>query len=185
MRILHCPLFPFACLALLGVLACSRSGSPVSTTESKPAPAAGAASSPAVTPPGWKTVTIDKAKTCQLSIPPNWEPPSPNTTGMFANPRAKEMVMLVEDEEARRSGNWNLVHEEILAQSQAPDTKVEILEDSATGFTFQLPRWGGLATVVYRRSPKTLCAVQITVPKGDPSLQTLSRQIAASLQAAP
>ena len=193
MRIPCHPLFPFACFALLGLLACS-SQPPANTSENKPtaaptsaaapAPAAPAtsASAPTAPPAGWKTVT-NETKTCRLSLPPTWGEQAPGM-GMFSGPKGQEMVMFMDDERTQKAGNWNPVREEI-ARKKSAGSKVEILEDSPTGMIFQAPQGSVLAVMAFRRSPKTLCVAQIGVPAGDPALQTVARQIAGSLAPAP
>ncbi len=191
MRIPCHPLFPFACFALLGLLACS-SQPPASTAESKPAaastaatapaPAATPASAPTAPTAGWKTVTND-TKTCRLSLPPGWGEQAPGM-GMFSGPKGQEMVMFMEDEQTQKAGNWHPVREEI-ARKKSAGAKVEILEDSPTGMLFQFPQGSVVGMMAFRRSPKTLCVAQIGVPEGDPALQKVARRIADSLAPAP
>ena len=175
--------------AFLVLPACNRTQPPSSTAESKPvpapsaaAPAPVAASAPTSPSPGWKTVTND-AKTCRLSLPPNWGEQAPGM-GMFSGPKGQEMVMFLEDEQTQKAGNWNPVREEI-SRKRSAGAKVEILEDSPTAIVFQAPQGSVLAMMAFRRSPKTLCAAQIGVPAGDPASQKIARQIADSLAPAP
>jgi len=140
------------------------------------------AAAPAATPAGWKTVTND-TKTCKLSLPPEWKE-SPPDSGMFDGPEAGEMVMFIEDEETAKAGNLDPIRAEI-ARKKAAGTKVEVLEDTPTSIIFQSPRGSLLAVLAFRRSPKTLCVVQIAVPAADPAVQKVARQIADSLTPAP
>jgi hypothetical protein len=178
--------------ALLLLLACSSNQPPSSTAESKPAaaspyaaapgPAAAPASAPTAPPAGWKTVTND-SKTCRLSLPPTWGEQAPGM-GMFSSPKGQEMVMFVDNEKTQKAGNWNPVREEI-ARKRSSGTKVEILEDSPAGILFRSPQGSVVGMMAFRRSPKTLCVAQISVPAGDPALQKVARQIADSLAPAP
>ena len=153
------------------LLACSSSPPPVSA----------AASSPAAPPAGWKTVMND-SKTCKLSLPPAWV--QPDSDGMFGRTEKGEMAMFMEDEETQKAGNWGPVHREI-ENKKAKGAKVEILEESPSRIIFQMPQGSVLAVMAFRRSPKTLCVVQIGVPAGDPASQKIARQIADSLAPAP
>ena len=177
-------LFPFACLTLVGLLACSGGQPPSSTAESQPtaAPPSAVAPAPAAPPTGWKTVTND-SKTCRLSLPPTWGEQTPGA-GMFSGPKGQEMVMFMEDEETQKAGNWDPVRKQINLKKSA-GAKVEVLEDSANGMIFQAPQGSVLAVMAFRRSPKTLCAAQIGVPAGDRASQKIARQIADSLAPAP
>ena len=144
-------------------------------------PVSAAAASPAAPPPGWKTVTND-AKTCHLSLPPAWV--QPDSDGIWGRTEMGEMVMFVEDEETQQAGDWGPVHR-MIDKKKSRGTKVEILEESPERIIFQAPHGSLLAVMSYRRSPKTLCVVQIAVPAGEPDSQTIARQIADSLAPTP
>ena len=173
MRITHRLLIWFALLALAGMLAYGSSQQP--GAKSKPA-------APAPPPAGWKTVTND-TRTCKLSLPPKWTE-SPPGSGMFSGPQGTEMVMFIEDEETAKAGNWDPVRKEI-ERKKATGVKVEILEDTPASIIFQAPQGSVLAVMSFRRSPKTLCALQIGVPAGDPAQQKVAKQIAQSLAPMP
>ena len=152
------------------LLVCSSSQPPVSA----------AASSPAAPPAGWKTVMND-SKTCKLSLPPAWV--QPDSGGMYGRMEKGEMAMFAEDEETQKAGNWAPVHREI-EKKKAAGAKVEILEESPQHIIFQMPQGSVLAVMAFRRTPKTLCVVQIGVPAGDPASQKIALQIARSLSPA-
>lgn len=143
-------------------------------------PVSAAASSPAATPTGWKTVMND-SKTCKLSLPPAWV--QPDSGGMFGRMEKGEMAMFIEDEETQKAGNWGPVHQ-MIEKKKATGAKVEILEESPQHIIFQAPQGSVLAVMSFRRSPKTLCAAQIGVPAGDPASQKIALQIAQSLSPA-
>lgn len=169
MRIAHRLLISFALLALVGLLA--HGSGPQTSAGAKAKPSASAA------PAGWKTVTND-AKTCKLSLPPAWVQPDSN--GMWGRMEKGEMAMFVEDEETQQAGDWGPVHK-VIDKKQASGAKVEILEESPNRIIFQAPQGSLLAMMSFRRSPKTLCVVQIAVPAGDLAQQKVARQIAESL----
>ena len=144
-------------------------------------PAAGAKSKPPATPADWATVT-NEAKTCKLSLPPAWV--SPDSGGIWGRMDQGEMAMFVEDEETQQAGDWGPVHK-MIDKRKSTGAKVEILEESPERIIFQSPHGSILAMMSFRRSPKTLCAVQIGVPAGDPAQVKTARQIAESLTVVP
>lgn len=144
-------------------------------------PAGGAKSKPPATPADWVTVTND-AKTCKLSLPPAWV--QPDSDGIWGRMDQGEMAMFVEDEETQQAGDWEPLHR-VIEKRKSTGAKVEILEETPERIIFQSPHGSILATMSFRRSPKTLCAVQIGVPAGDPEQVKIARQIAESLTTLP
>ena len=94
------------------------------------------------------------------------------------------MAMFIEDEEIQQAGDWGPVHK-VIDKRKSKGAKVEILEETPERIIFQSPQGSILAMMSFRRSPKTLCVVQIGVPAADAAQEKLARQIAESLTTVP
>ncbi len=164
-RLLYC----FVLVVLAGLLTSGAGQQPSAQSE------------PAAPPADWVTVTTD-TKTCKRSHPPAWV--QPDSDGIWGRTEEGEMAMFVEDEETQQAGNWGPVHR-MIDNNEAKGVKVEILEESPERIIFQASRGSALVMMSYRRSPETLCAVQIAVPAEDPAQRKIARQAADSLTTVP